>query len=174
MFNTLYVVRHGETDWNQALKLQGWTDEPLNDVGFSQAQKISNFFVAKDIASIYTSDLSRTKQTAEVISEKLEMKITVSNLLRGRNFGEFSGWTWDDIQDKHPRIYEQIMIEQDELWSEHGIESIQSIKGRIQTFFNGIKDETGSIILVAHGATKRHILRFFNLIDSTERPKTSK
>ena len=59
MFNTLYIVRHGETDWNQKLKLQGWTDEPLNEVGISQAEKISNFFVDKEISGIYTSIMVR-------------------------------------------------------------------------------------------------------------------
>lgn len=173
MLKTIYVVRHGETDWNRDGKLQGWANTHLNKTGIEQAKKIAKWFENIKIDNIYSSDLARTQETARFLCQSKKRKVLTTNLLRGRNFNQVAGLTWDELKASHPDIYKNIMDESDEVWSKLGIEPIMSLKSRIQSFFNKIDPNDEHIILITHGATRRHILRFFALITSTQRPKTS-
>jgi len=173
MLKTIYVVRHGETDWNKEGKLQGWANTHLNQTGINQAKKIAKWFKNIEIDNIYSSDLTRTQETAKFICLDKKLKAIITSLLRGRNFDQVSSLTWEELKANHPDIYKNIMDESDEVWSKLGIESIMSLKSRIQSFFNKINPNDEHIAIITHGATRRHMLRFFGLITSTQRPKTS-
>src|ERR1700704_3489366 len=64
----LYVARHGETDWNLAHRLQGWTDRPLNDTGRRQAIDLAESLKGVHLDAIYSSTLSRSRDTAEAVA----------------------------------------------------------------------------------------------------------
>lgn len=66
---TIYLVRHGETDWNREGRWQGHTDIPLNDQGRAQAKMSKAVFSSLSFDAIYSSDLNRTRETAEIIGE---------------------------------------------------------------------------------------------------------
>ena len=61
----LYIARHGETDWNLAHRLQGWTDRPLDDLGRRQAMDLAESLKGVRIDAIYSSTLSRSRDTAQ-------------------------------------------------------------------------------------------------------------
>ena len=71
---TLILVRHGETDWNAAGRLQGHTDRPLNEYGRTQAKRLAEQLAGDGIAAIYASDLVRARETAEILGERLDVE----------------------------------------------------------------------------------------------------
>lgn len=85
-------VRHGETEWNRLRKIQGQTDIPLNETGKQQAALAADRLVHETWDGIYASDLARARQTAEIISDRLGVKILgLDARLRERGFGSLEG-----------------------------------------------------------------------------------
>ena len=67
----LLLVRHGETDWNAAGRLQGHTDRPLSDYGREQARRLAEELAGEEFDAIYASDLARARETAEIVGARL-------------------------------------------------------------------------------------------------------
>lgn len=93
---TLLLVRHGETDWNAEGKLQGHTDRPLNDFGRRQANTLADRLAGEEIAAIYSSDLARAKETAEIVGARIGVPVVVDPDLREKNWGTWEGLTGDE------------------------------------------------------------------------------
>jgi len=89
----LLLVRHGETDWNAEGRLQGHTDTPLNDYGRRQAAALAEELAGDGIAAIYASDLSRARETAEILGGRIGLPVTVETDLREKNWGSWEGLT---------------------------------------------------------------------------------
>jgi broad specificity phosphatase PhoE len=90
---TLLLVRHGETDWNAEGRLQGHTDRPLNDFGRRQAKALAGRLEGDGITAVYASDLSRARETAEILAERLRLPVATDPDLRERNWGTWEGLT---------------------------------------------------------------------------------
>src|SRR5438128_960886 len=93
---TLLLVRHGETDWNADGRLQGHTDWPLNEYGRTQAKKLAEQLDGDGVAAIYASDLSRARETAEILGGRLGLAVVVDADLREKNWGTWEGLTSDE------------------------------------------------------------------------------
>src|SRR5207248_2072590 len=93
---TLLLVRHGETDWNAAGRLQGHTDRPLNDYGRQQARELGDRLAGDRIAAVYASDLVRARETAEILGERLGLVVVLDPDLREKNWGTWEGLTGDE------------------------------------------------------------------------------
>jgi len=89
----LLLVRHGETDWNAEGRLQGHTDTPLNDYGRRQAAALAEQLAGDGIAAIYASDLSRARETAEIVGGRIGLPVSVEPDLREKNWGSWEGLT---------------------------------------------------------------------------------
>lgn len=87
----LFVIRHGQTEWNVLKKMQGLADIPLNNNGIKQANEVKKKFDELDIDLIYCSPLIRAKQTAEIINKNKKLNIIFDDRLKERNYGEFEG-----------------------------------------------------------------------------------
>jgi broad specificity phosphatase PhoE len=90
---TLLLVRHGETDWNADGRLQGHTDRPLSDHGRRQAQKLAEELSGDEIEAIYSSDLARARETAEIVGERLGLTVELDPDLREKDWGNWEGLT---------------------------------------------------------------------------------
>jgi broad specificity phosphatase PhoE len=90
---TLLLVRHGETDWNAEGRLQGHTDRPLTAYGREQAKKLADRLDGDTIAAVYASDLSRARETAEIVGERLGLTVVIDPDLREKNWGSWEGLT---------------------------------------------------------------------------------
>jgi broad specificity phosphatase PhoE len=99
---TLILVRHGETDWNRDGRWQGHADEPLNDRGREQARALADELGGEDVAAVYSSDLSRARETAEIIAARLARPVDVDARLREVHIGGWSGLTTAEIEARFP------------------------------------------------------------------------
>jgi 2,3-bisphosphoglycerate-dependent phosphoglycerate mutase len=88
---TIYVIRHGETEWNIAQKMQGQHDSPLTPAGIEQAKQRAKTLAHINFAEIFSSDLLRAKRTAEIIALEHQITVKTSQLIRERNFGKYEG-----------------------------------------------------------------------------------
>lgn len=102
----LYLVRHGETDWNIESKIQGRTDTELNEKGRQQAWELAA--VLKEgysIKRIFTSRQKRAVETAEIIGNHLGIRPQVREGLEEINFGKWEGYTWRQVRELFPKEY---------------------------------------------------------------------
>jgi broad specificity phosphatase PhoE len=98
----LLLVRHGETDWNTTGRFQGQADPPLNANGRAQAASLAAQLAQTRIGAIYSSDLQRARDTAEIVARKLGMTVRVDRRLREINQGEWDGMLTTDIIARYP------------------------------------------------------------------------
>jgi probable phosphoglycerate mutase len=98
----LVLIRHGETAWNRAARIQGHTDIPLSPLGLAQAERLAEALADEPFAAIYASDLSRARQTAEALARVHELPVRLDAGLRERAFGRFEGLSWDEISNTYP------------------------------------------------------------------------
>ncbi len=90
---TLLLVRHGETDWNAAGRLQGHTDRPLSDYGREQARRLADELASEELDAIYASDLARARETAEIVGSRLDLPVVLDPDLREKDWGTWEGLT---------------------------------------------------------------------------------
>lgn len=146
----LTLVRHGETDWNKEGKTQGHEDIPLNATGRKEAETLAKELHGSRLDGIVTSDLSRAKETAEILGKTLKLPILeVTELLRERKFGEWEGKDKKDIFSKHPLPSSHVSFH---YHSPKDGESLSAFLKRLQQARNHLlKSYTGKrILLVAH------------------------
>jgi uncharacterized phosphatase len=100
---SLYLVRHGETDWNAQRRIQGSTDIPLNATGRMQAETTGALLARRSWDGIYASPLSRAVETASIISAVVGLgkPQTIAAIVE-RNYGEAEGLNWEEIERQFP------------------------------------------------------------------------
>jgi broad specificity phosphatase PhoE len=98
----LLLVRHGETDWNRERRFQGHADPPLNAAGREQAELLAAELEGQGIALVYTSDLRRARETAEIVAERLGTDVVPMRQLREIDVGEWQGLSWPEIEERFP------------------------------------------------------------------------
>jgi probable phosphoglycerate mutase len=99
----LYLVRHGETDWNRERRIQGSTDIPLNDTGRDQARETGRLLARRSWDAIYASPLVRAFETATIIAAEVGLPApTAVPELVERNYGAVEGMTGDEIEASYP------------------------------------------------------------------------
>lgn len=95
----IYIVRHGETEWNVEGRLQGHEDAPLTSRGIEQAKNRANDLSRIEFDAIYASDLGRTMMTAEILKAERETAVIATKLMRERAFGRFEGMKYQEFGD---------------------------------------------------------------------------
>lgn len=96
----IFVIRHGETDWNREKRFQGGTDIPLNDLGREQARTLCVHMVELKIEYVVSSNLSRAHETALIAIQDLKLPIQKDERLRETNIGEAEGLTFEELNEK--------------------------------------------------------------------------
>ena len=98
-------IRHGETDWNVEKRIQGHTDIELNETGRSQALAMAFNAAHHRFHAIYSSDLARARETAQVLAQREEHQVKLLPQLRERHYGIFQGITAAQGAERHPAAY---------------------------------------------------------------------
>ncbi|MDD4351847.1 MAG: histidine phosphatase family protein [Candidatus Gracilibacteria bacterium] len=157
----LFLVRHGETDWNVNQLFQGQTDVPLNENGLSQAEDLAFKLKDEGFDAIFSSDLQRALATATIINGYHDLKIQETKLLREKNFGEMEGKLREEVEKAHPQYFLQeggVSLD----YVIPGGESWNAVYSRVKKFFAALKKQDyKQVLLVAHGGVIRS---YFHLI----------
>lgn len=165
----LYLVRHGETDWNNQGRWQGHSDISLNDHGVEQAKSASTFFKEHRIDIAYSSDLGRALQTAEILIGDADVDIIPDPVLRERSFGPLEGKTTEQIGKILGRDVSIMEIVSEDIPLE-GVETIENQFLRAETFLRKIKkDRNSSKLAVSHGVFIGILLQLTTGIDFKKR-----
>lgn len=102
----LYLARHGETDDNrEPIRVQGFTDTPLNNAGRRQAAELAKRVAPLGIVSLWSSDLRRARETAEIVGARSGLEPRLDARLREANRGEWEGHRFLDIEREEPERY---------------------------------------------------------------------
>ena len=154
----IYVVRHGQTDYNVKKVFQGHIDIPLNETGEKQALETASKFRNIDVDMILVSPLQRTLQTAQPISQITGVPITIEERLIERSFGDMEGH--QNREDWNIKM----MLDYEKNYDIENIEPIQSLFKRIYDFLDEIteKYKDKRLVLVTHGAVSQPIECYFN------------
>jgi len=147
----IYLVRHGQTDWNVEKRLMGLTDIPLNEFGITQAKSLGKEASQLKIDHIFSSDLLRAKETAEIINKFIDVEISLDERLREFNYGVIEGRILKEISSE---CWNQFHFHPEQL----GAESFKSVYNRIKDFFGNLaKKNLSNVLIVTHGGTLRII-----------------
>jgi alpha-ribazole phosphatase/probable phosphoglycerate mutase len=156
---TIYLIRHGETDWNLQQRYQGQKDIPLNETGIKQAQSIAEKLNGKSYKALYSSDLKRAVQTAQEISKKVNLPIVTYDSLREINQGDWEGrFIKDVLESKGDEV--RAIYKNPYTARKPGGESIAEVAERVYRCLDFLSEEheNESIIVVSHGLAIATIL----------------
>jgi alpha-ribazole phosphatase len=155
----LFLVRHGETDWNLGRRYQGQSDVPLNDRGLRQAEATARHLAEKEISLIVSSDLRRARQTAEAIALRCKLPVQEDQRLREMSFGAWEGMTHDEIQARWPGEREAWFADPVRI-APPGGETLAQVSDRVRSALDEIvkRSAGGTAVLVAHGGVLRTLI----------------
>ena len=98
------LIRHGQTDWNKKKLIQGWSDIQLNEEGVSEVKEFSKSIKRDYWDYVISSDLSRARHTADIISKTLSIPLIITDRLRERNYGLYEGLDIKCLLNKQTRL----------------------------------------------------------------------
>jgi broad specificity phosphatase PhoE len=139
---TLLLVRHGETDWNAEGRLQGHTDLPLNEPGRRQARTLAGELAGDGIEAVYSSDLARARETADIVAERLGLPVVLDPDLREKDWGTWEGLTGEERE----RV--ELVGETTEAHRERMLRALGAIAAR---------HPGGRVLVVTHGGSMRRV-----------------
>lgn len=154
------LVRHGETDWNQQMRFQGQTDIQLNARGLAQAEAIASRLRHERLQAIYSSDLQRAMQTAQIIARYHDLSPIPDADLRELSYGVWEGMSREEIlASEWAELFEK--YRQDSLhYRPPGAEYPEQILERSRRVWQRVLQahEGGTVCLVGHGGSLRALL----------------
>ena len=151
MTTTVLLIRHGQTDSNVTGFYMGWSDEDLNEVGYTQARRLSSRLASLPIASVYTSPLRRAHATAGILAEPHKLEPEVLDDLIEIGLGDWQGLHMDEIRLRWPELWQQWRIDPSGVTMPNG-ESLSEVTERaIRAFGRVVGTNRGKqAIIVAH------------------------
>jgi alpha-ribazole phosphatase len=154
-------VRHGETENNTKGVVTGHIDSPLNEEGIEQAQKTLSE-ISNNYQDLYSSDLIRCKQTAEILNQKLNLEIKYDARLRERDFGSLAGKKFSEMDDTGEMKHKDKNQQYD--YRPYGGESVEDVKERLFSFIRDVKTHSKDkkILVVTSGGIIRLLHNILN------------
>ena len=152
----LLLVRHGETDWNRDGRWQGGSDTRLNDVGREQARALAQQLDG-EIDVLYSSDLARARETAEIVAAKLGLEVRLDPRLRERGFGSWEGLTTIEIEERFADAHRRWLA--GEGAGADDAEAFEDFSARVEEFLSDVlRLHPGEeVLVVSHGGSIRVI-----------------
>ena len=145
----LFLVRHGETDYNRRRRYQGRSDTVLNRTGKRQAARLQKRLKSEDFHAVYSSCLARAMQTARLIADGRGLEIIACDRLMEMDFGQLEGLTYDEVTAKYPHRQPTSFD-----FSDCGGEDLPALALRMRAFVEELRDnhsDRSSVLVVSHG-----------------------
>ncbi|WP_199777421.1 histidine phosphatase family protein [Bosea sp. FBZP-16] len=171
----LFLVRHGETDWNREGRLQGGKDIPLNGLGRMQAEEAARRLKAltPNYATVdyVCSPMERARETMTILRRELELPpdgFRIDERLRELTFGDWEGFTWREIR-KSAKASERELARarESDKWGfvPPGGESYRMLAERIRPVLEGLAPDT---VMVSHGGVARAVLALIGAVGTAD------
>jgi broad specificity phosphatase PhoE len=164
---TIYLARHGESDWNAANRFQGHSDRPLTDLGREQAQALGELVAAENVEAVYSSPLKRALETALIVAARSGLEVVEDEDLCEVDTGSWSGLSRAEVQERFPEGFDR--------WTSGGAgwedgESYEEMAERVLAAVNRIAaaHPGGRVLIVSHGGPIRAIQGAANGMDIDE------
>ncbi len=148
------LVRHGQSEWNAARRIQGQIDVALDEAGRQQAQAVAEYLMGEAIAAIFSSPLQRAEATAQAIAAQTGLMVQLDARLMEYHFGVMSGLTWDEVVENHPELANRWL---EDPWAVpvEGSEGRANFAARVAAAMQDIMGQypEQQVVVVAHGGT---------------------
>lgn len=159
MSTDIFLVRHGQTEWNRVVRFRGRTDLELDQVGRAQARALARRLASWPIRAIYTSPLCRARQTAEPLARRLGLPIQPTEGLLDIDYGRWQGHTPEEVARAEPRLY-QLWLEAPHQVQIPGGESLSLVQQRVRLAMEEIvachPDEM--VLLIGHQVVNKVLI----------------
>lgn len=146
----IYLIRHGQTDWNVEGRLQGWKDIPLNEEGRAQAGRLAERMESRPVSQIFTSPQKRAYETAKAVADRQNLPLVIIPELMEISYGVWEGKTGQEVFSTQEALYEE--------WENggkgpEGSETLAQVYGRCKKAWEQVKSQLkGDCALVSHGS----------------------
>jgi probable phosphoglycerate mutase len=146
------LVRHGQTDWNLEGRYHGQSDVPLNEYGREQARLLAQQLQSRSFAAIYSSDLVRARETAEIISQGMHLMVALDPRLREINQGEWEGQLVEAIKERYVGLWQERKRDPVKVRPPGG-ETVGEVAKRVTAALDDIAKAypAGPVLICSHG-----------------------
>jgi probable phosphoglycerate mutase len=166
----IWLARHGETDANAEGRVQGSIDEPLNERGREQARALARQAAGLGLEALYTSQLRRARETAEIVGAELGLEPVVDERFAESWRGEWEGRLIAEIRDEDPGAWAGSLAIEPAGFRFPGGESLEEHGARVEAALDDVARGPLPALVVCHGGTIRRALARRRPHDLTERP----
>ena len=165
---TIYFVRHGETEWNAAQRMQGRWNSDLNEIGRGQAHASGRLLETLDIEAVLSSTLDRARQTAEIISGYVGLPVTYDERIVEWDCGEWSGQLRTDVERRWPEEWAALLADPFH-YRGPGCENYPDMFERAGPFVDQLRaTEVDRIAVVSHGMIGKVMVATLLSLDEDE------
>jgi broad specificity phosphatase PhoE len=151
---TIYLARHGESDWNVENRFQGHTDRPLTQLGLEQADELANVLADVPLEAVYASPLLRARATAEAVAARKGLDVIALPALREVDVGSWAGLARAEVELRFPEGFRS-WLAGGPGWTDG--ESYEEMAERVVTALHEIaaRHPAGRVLVVSHGGPIR-------------------
>lgn len=153
---TILLARHGQSDWNHSQRWQGFADRPLTEVGRRQAVELAERLDGTELDAIYSSDLQRARETAEIVARTKGLTVETTPDLREVDVGSWQGLSRAEAEERFPDGYGR-WLQGGEGWDDG--ETYEQMSERVLSAIQRIAKAhaPGRVLAVAHGGSIRAV-----------------
>lgn len=156
----IYLIRHGQTDWNVAHKIQGCHDIPLNETGRKQAKALARGMEKRSVTAVFSSRQQRAMETAKAIADSQGLSVIPMPGLEEVEFGQWEGMTWKEIGEKYPKelaMWQQNPAEVSPPGGETRAQICERIAWAVEMILSLAE---GDVAVVSHGAALAYVVAY--------------
>jgi len=155
----IFLIRHGQTQWNLKKLFRGWVDIALSPVGIRQAEATAKVLSGFNIDAVYSSPLSRARQTARIIARPHGLGIACLDGLKDLNFGHWQGLPHQKVRKQWPEIYGKWLRKPHKIRIPGG-ETLDEVRRRSRSALDQIltRHDNGTVAVVSHRVVNKVLL----------------